>query len=445
MQKRIILLCLIGMFMISLSSAYTTNETKYGATFLITNDTFEDFRDTLFLNHTECYGGDSNTTFANKTRQLNMRCHIEYNGTEPISWQHFTLNFDDQISPLINITHPLIVQNNNTNITWKDFSVNTNSGGWALSGAGSSQIPIIGMPYHDYIGTCNEDAPNGAGLNTNYGSSTNFTMIGGTFLTTGYLENGTKIGYGGEMFLCNGWLYDTAFINTQFNGVGYLYGGGFGGFTSSNSFIESSITRISRMDEPIHAGGFTIANSVDETYSHAESNFGFVPTGSIATGIFRDGLFRTSGNNGLSFGFASRTNFQFIDCVSDSYSSSGFLATWTVLIKYTMKSEFRNSDGNLVNATYSLTDSTDYTYSNTSTSMDEEVITYTYSNGGNIDHNPFTVSIQNESYFNVNDFAITITTNNKGFLPMIDRIVNGYKYTMSSNKIFDLDSGSILG
>jgi len=58
---------------------------------------------------------------------------------------------------------------------------------------------------------------------------------------------------------------------------------------------------------------------------------------------------------------------------------------------------------------------------------------------------PLRVNITNESYMNIINQYWNITKVNQGWFPLINKIFNGYKYTMESNLIYDITSGDILG
>jgi hypothetical protein len=404
-MKKLLIVFLFGLFFISLISGATTKVNKFGADFLITNDNFENFRNTLLKDYPECHNGKANITYKNYTRFLDMNCHIEFNNTAELTWTEATLNFDTY-SDLLNLTYPMVVQQNNTIVVFNKVHIET---------IGNDSTYTIGMPTELYIGSCNSEAKNEFGLNNNYDSSTDFTIIGSSFRHNSYHINSSGLIGTSSSFLCNGKLNETLWINAKPSGLIYQYGGGFEGLTSSNSYLEKISSMISYMDVDLYSGSFTVKEAEDVTYNHYKTTYCFVPTGGHATGTFRDTIFKCGGT--FSFGFGSETNFTVIDSSADTYLSGGFLATWIIDIYFTIKNDIKNRLGQPVYVDYFMKDTKGNIYSGEGTSIDEEILYRKYANTGNILYMPLNVTLINNTYLNIINHSWNMSTNNKGILP----------------------------
>jgi len=424
-MKKVFIILVMSILLIGLGSAYTTKVTQFGAEFLYTNESWQEFKMDVLTDFPECHNGKQNATYLNYTSSLDMNCHIWFNNTEDwVDFNYITLDFN-LYSPLLNFSHPMMIQENNTKINLIDFTINLNGIQHISLGAGgrwASWVDWFGMPLDYHIGSCNPIAINGAGLNTNYNSNTTVFMKGTKISSKPYNEDGTfndSMSMESRAFICDGVLNNTLWVNAQFSGLAYNFGGGLGGFTGSNSYVLLD-GLISTRWMGNWAGSFTIDENSSNTIWRHENYDCFVPIGGFAKATFRDSKLECG--NMLTFAFAGTSEISFIDSTSNTFVASGFLASWEILVKYTMKSEFKNKAGDLISATYNMTDSQGTSYTDTSTSMDEEVIVDTFAGGSfgsNKDHNPFNVNIQNDDYIGIEDFTIDITTNNKGFLPLV--------------------------
>lgn len=420
MLKKILFL-IIGIFLINCINASTYNTTIDGAEFLVTTDNFTEFRQQLLTNYTHCHDNKANGTYHNYTRSFTMLCHIYFNNTDKVTWKDINLYFN-MFSENINTSWPSIVQANNSQIEFNKVFVSGIGNAYesSLSNYGGNQY--IGMREDLHIGTCHTSATNGDGLNTNYNSDTNFEIYNSAFSHHSYFKNSslTNSTYivNGLSFLCNGILNNTFWADSQPSGLTYAYGNGFGGITSSNSYLEKVSSMISYINYNLFTGSFTLNEGEDITYDHDSTNYCFVPTGGTANFTLKNALLKCGTT--LSYGFVSSTNAEFYDCTADTYLSGGFWANWNVKNYFSIKQSFKNSNGDPVHVIYNFTDAQGTNYNGAGTSIDENILNYEYSNTGNIEYKPLTMNITNSSYFPVQNNELYMATNNKGIFPMIE-------------------------
>ena len=421
MLNKKILILMLGIFILQFIPAQTFNATINNGQFLITDDNFTEFRQALLSNYTYCHDNKANATYHNYTRSLDMQCHIYFNNTDKVVWEDVNLYFN-LISPLMNTSWSAIVQENNSQIEFQNVFV-TGTGNLQTTVSGVGGTTYIGMREDLHIGTCHRSAANGAGLSTNYDTTTNFELYNSAFAHFSYLQNTSKatsatFGNNGLSFLCNGVMNNTFWINSQPSGLPYNYGGGFGGVTSTNSYLEKVSSMISAISTPlVYSGSFTLNEGEDITYDHKKTTYCFVPTSGVANFTLTNAILKCGGN--FAFAFAGTAYADLYDCTADTFASSGFLANWDIKNYFSFKQSFNDSSGKPVYVTYNFTDAQGIKYDGKGTSIDENILVYNYKTSGNVEHKPLNINITNASYFPVQNTKLYMTTNNKGIFEMI--------------------------
>lgn len=155
---------------------------------------------------------------------------------------------------------------------------------------------------------------------------------------------------------------------------------------------------------------------------------------------------------GSTVGGIAKININITDV--DSMESTNIVRTfngeWDFYLKKTIDMQFRGDnchDNVTVNTT--MVDSQGTTYRDLSSNFNQVLDVFSSTTGipaVETDFNPFTFNLTNSSYFPVTDFACNFTeTDQSGVWHMYEiPVVNGYKYTRSSNKIYDLESNKIF-
>ena len=404
MLKKKLMLLFLGIFLILSVSASTTQITRWGATVLQTDDNFTEFRDAL-LTFPDCHMSKANVTYMNTSRVFEMLCHINMNNTEEILWKDAVLSFYGY-SPLMNISQPAIVYENNSIIDLKGVQL-------SITGNSSYGSMIMGMNNDLLIGSCNAKAPPVTLTFPNYDSDTWINIENSAFKSMGYHEDGIKTSIAdrnvASNFFCESNMTNVFFENAQPSGQFYTNGRG------AVTYFDKIDTFISANDDTWR-GGIHIENSERVVLKH--NTFCFVPTMATVSGTLTDGYLECNGD--LGFAFLGVMNLKFIDSVSDSFTFSGYLAGWDVPIFNTIKNKFRDEDGENVSASYSIINGNGTVYSGSGTEFDETVLVRKYSSvTGFQDLSSINVTITNNSYFPINTYSWEVTEKQQGYIPMI--------------------------